>query len=86
MLGISKCFRKESFYGMLCYGMLCYAILWYGKESMVCCEISMICYDIFMLCYAMLYVAKDKHSTTVPYFTYFLKNIQGRQVCPMNQA
>ena len=39
-----------------------------------------------MLCYAPVYVVKDKHSATVPHFTYFLKNIQGRPVCPRNQA
>ena len=49
----------------LCYDMLCYPMLWYGMESMVCYEISMLCYEISMLCYAMVYVVKDKHSTTV---------------------
>ena len=45
--------------------MVWYAMLWYGMGSMVCFEISMLCYDISMLCYAMVYVVKDKHSTTV---------------------
>ena len=58
---ISKCFWKESFYGMVWYGMLCY-----GMESMVCYEISMLCYEICMLCYALVYVVKNKHSATVP--------------------
>ena len=50
---------------MVWYAMLCYPMLWYGKESMVCFEISMLCYEISMLCYAMVYVVKDKYSATV---------------------
>ena len=65
---ISKCFWKESFYGMVCYTMLCYATLWYdmeSMESMVCYKISMQCYEISLLCYTMDYVVKYKHSATV---------------------
>ena len=57
---ISKCFWKDSFYGMVCYAILCY-----GMEWKVWYEISMLCYEISMLWYDMVYVVKDKQSATV---------------------
>ena len=64
---ISKCFWKESFYGIVWYAMLSYAMVWYGKYGMLW-DFNAMLWDFYaMLCYAMFYVVKDKHSATILY-------------------
>ena len=47
-------------YGMLWYAMLSYAVVWYWKYGMLWDVNAML-----WVCYAVVYVLKDKHSTSV---------------------
>ena len=47
---ISKCFWKESFYGMVCYAILCYGMVWKVWYAM-----RFQCFTMRFLCYAMLW-------------------------------
>ena len=64
---ISKCFWKDSFYGMWCYAMLSYGMIWYGKYGMLW-DFNAMLWDFYAMLwdfYAMVYVVKDMHSATV---------------------
>ena len=50
MYRISKCFSKESFYGMVWYAILCYRMVWKVWYAM-----RFQCYAMRFLCYAMVW-------------------------------